>query len=208
MRIEDLELFEELDSYKGQWFVINCNSGHEDKVRADLLQKIETSNLGDWIFDIKISKVNVLNKNKKTVSKNMFPGYLFINMIMNNDTWFIIRNTPGVTGFIGSSGKGAKPFPITTEEIMRMLGFENKDEKLNLNQKEVSGSSVIKKEKVVYETNLKKGSRALIKSGPFTDMDGNVLELDFEKGIAIIEIEMFGRATPYEVEFKNLELIK
>ncbi|AOG59990.1 transcription antitermination protein NusG [Spiroplasma helicoides] len=201
MEKEFLSLEEELESFKGQWFVINCNSGHEDRVRADLLQKIETSSLEDRIFDIRISKSPVASKNNKTIDKNKYPGYLFINMIMTDETWFIIRNTPGVTGFIGSSGKGAKPFPLTVEEVSRILGQQSEDKKAG-----AKGFTQPKKEKILHTAEFKLKDVVVVKSGPFENTEGQVTEMDYEKGIAIVSVELFGRITPTEFEFTNLEL--
>ncbi|ASP27808.1 transcription antitermination protein NusG [Spiroplasma corruscae] len=204
MAIDLIDIEEELASYKGQWFVINCNSGHEDSVKSDLLQKIESSSLEEKVFDIRISKSPVMGKNNKIVDKNKFPGYIFINMHMTDETWFIIRNTPGVTGFIGSSGKGAKPLPLTSEEVFRLLNQEevnSKDKKVgkgNANQP--------KKEKVLYQASFKLKDVVTIKDGPFANTEGQVMEMDFEKGIAIVNIELFGRITPTEFEFDNLSL--
>ncbi|WP_101780342.1 transcription termination/antitermination protein NusG [Spiroplasma monobiae] len=198
------ELEDELSSYKGQWFVINCNSGHEDRVRADLLQKIETSGLEDRIFDIRISKGPVMGKNNKINEKNKFPGYLFINMNMTDETWFIVRNTPGVTGFIGSSGKGAKPLPLTVEEVSRML--EQQSTQQSKGEKSSKGNAnQPKREKVLYTANFNVKDVVLVKDGPFAGTEGQVMEMDFEKGVAVVNIELFGRITPTEFEFSSLE---
>ncbi|AGR40731.1 transcription termination/antitermination protein NusG [Spiroplasma taiwanense] len=201
---QEFILEEELASYRGQWFVLNCNSGHEDRVRADLLQKIETSGLEDRIFDIRISKGPIVGSNNKVTEKNKFPGYLFINMNMTDETWFIIRNTPGVTGFIGSSGKGAKPLPLTSEEVSRMLEQNNQSSKNKKNSK--GNANQPKKEKILYEANFNSKDVVLVKEGPFVGTEGQVIEMDLEKGIAIVNIELFGRITPTEFEFSNLEI--
>ncbi|QEH61234.1 transcription termination/antitermination protein NusG [Spiroplasma chinense] len=198
-------LEEELGSYKGQWFVINCNSGHEERVRADLLQKVESSNLEDRIFDIRISKGPVVGKNNKVTDKNKYPGYIFINLLMTDETWFIVRNTPGVTGFIGSSGKGAKPFPLTSEEVAKMLASnESSQDKKSASKN--SGQAQPKKEKVLHTADFKVKEVVLVKDGPFAGTEGQVTEMDFEKGVAVVNIEVFGRMTPTEFQFKSLEL--
>ncbi|ATX70372.1 transcription antitermination protein NusG [Spiroplasma clarkii] len=197
-----LELEEELDSYQGQWFVINCNSGHEERVKSDLLQKIETSGLEDRIFDIRISKMPFLGKGGKTVEKNKFPGYIFINMLMTDETWFIVRNTPGVTGFIGSSGKGAKPFPLSIEEVAKMLTDTTEVSGDN----DCKGGSTERKEKILYEASFKINDVIVVKDGPFAGVEGQVIQMDYEKGIARVNLEYFGRITTTEFEFDNLEL--
>lgn len=194
-----IELEDELDAYQGQWFVINCNSGHEDKVKGDLIQRVEsTPGLSASIFDIRISKTPSMNKNGKAVEKNKFPGYIFINMKMNDETWFIVRNTPGVTGFIGSSGKGTKPLPLTSEEVASMLN-------VNKPKKEEKGKTQ-KKEKVLFTADFKIEDVVIIKSGPFGNNEGQVKDMDYEKGLAVVNIEVFGRLTPAQISFDNIEL--
>lgn len=197
-----MALEEELDNYKGQWFVINCNSGHEDRVRGDLAQKVETNNLEDRIFDIRVSKAPSILKNGKVAEKNKFPGYIFINMTMTDETWFTVRNTPGVTGFIGSSGKGAKPLPLTAVEVAKMLGVETETDKKTTDK----GATTPKKEKVLHTADFKVNEVVLIKNGPFEGSEGKVKEMDYEKGVATVDIEVFGRLTPAKVDFVNIEL--
>jgi len=203
----ELELLEELESFKGQWFVINCNSGHEDKVREDLLEKMNTKDLVNKIFDIRISKAPIAGKTGRVSERNKFPGYIFINMIMSDETWFIIRNTPGVTGFIGSSGKGTKPLPLTTDEVLGMLyGEVEKPKDEALKGGVVAGGTTPKKEKVLFTASFKEGDYVVITNGFFKDKEGKVSKMDYEKGVAIIEIEMFGRSTPSEVNFDDATL--
>ena len=219
MNLENEKLEAELEKYPGQWFVINSNTGHEDKVRQDLLEKVKNQNLGNIIFDVRISKYLTETKSGKETEKNKFPGYIFINMNMTEEAWFIVRNTPGVTGFIGSSGRGAKPFPLTSEEVARMILNDQTQsdpvEPLEPSKevKPISGNKVITsgpnatQEKVVYTADFKIGDQVVIQTGPFMNKDGKVIDMDFDKGVAIISIEMFGRYTPTEVEFKNAKIL-
>lgn len=214
----ETKLEEELAKYPGQWFVINSNTGHEDKVRQDLLEKVKNQNLGNVIFDVRISKYLTETKTGKQTEKNKFPGYIFINMNMTEEAWFIVRNTPGVTGFIGSSGRGAKPFPLTSEEVARMIVGDSEEPTVeeitttpmvkptNSNKVITSGPNATQ-EKVVYTADFKVGEQVVIQTGPFADKEGKVVDMDFDKGVAIISIEMFGRYTPTEVEFKNVKPI-
>lgn len=195
---EKNDTFNELDSYKGQWFVINCNSGNEERVRQDLLEKIKS--LSEYVFDVRVAKGLVQDKNGKMVEKNKFPGYLFINMIINEETWFIIRNTPGVTGFIGSSGKGTKPHPLTTEEVNKMLYSETIKTKSN--------SSSLKKEKKLFTANFKENDFVIVTAGVLDGKEGQVVKMDYEKGVATINVEMFGRYTKSEVNFEDLKIIE
>ena len=220
MSLENEKLEAELEKYPGQWFVINSNTGHEDKVRQDLLEKVKNQNLGNVIFDVRISKYLTETKSGKETEKNKFPGYIFINMNMTEEAWFIVRNTPGVTGFIGSSGRGAKPFPLTSEEVARMIlndqtpldavepGEQSKETKPVLGNKVITSGPNATQEKVVYTADFKIGDQVVIQTGPFMNKDGKVIDMDFDKGVAIISIEMFGRYTPTEVEFKNAKIIE
>lgn len=199
----ELELLEdELDSYKGQWFVINCNSGHEERVREDLTEKMSSKQLASLIFDIRIAKAPIAGKSGRVMDRNKFPGYIFINMIMSDESWFIIRNTPGVTGFIGSSGKGTKPLPLTTDEVAKMLAPPKVEE-----PKTAATGLTPKKEKQLFTAEFKEKDYVIITSGVFEGKEGQVMKMDYEKGIAIINIELFGRYTPSEVNFTDAKVI-
>jgi len=215
------ELEKELEQYPGQWFVINSNTGHEDKVRNDLLQKIKSQKLENLIFDVRITKYNTETPKGKPTEKNKFPGYIFINMKMTEQAWFIVRNTPGVTGFIGSSGRGAKPFPLTSTEVARIIfGLQEQqpvDETVETTNVETGVKSYDKKitsgpnateEKVQYTADFEVGELVTILEGPFADKEGKVISMDYDKGIAVVTIEMFGRYTPAEVEFANAKPVK
>lgn len=181
---------EDLRKY-AQWYVVNCNKGHEKRVYEDLKQKIETLNLKSKIFDIKIVEEVVVNKDKKSEIKNVFPGYIFINMIMTDETWYDIRNTPGVTGFIGSSGRGIKPLPLSEKEVNTMLYRDHKQVK-----KEVP----IKKDKS-EERDFGLNDYVHIISGALKGHEGQVSQLDDDKGVATVNIDFFGRSTPVKVEY-------
>ncbi|MCL8210752.1 Transcription termination/antitermination protein NusG [Spiroplasma sp. JKS002671] len=174
-----------------QWYVINCNKGHERRVYEDLKQKIETLNLKDKIFDIKIIEETITNKDKKPEIKNAFPGYIFINMIMTDETWYDVRNTPGVTGFIGSSGRGIKPLPLSEKEVNTMLHRDNKQPKKE---------SVVKKDKS-HERDFQLNDYVHIISGALKGHEGQVSQLDDDKGVATVNIDFFGRSTPVKVEY-------
>lgn len=219
---EDLKV--DLDSLlgmPGQWFVINCSTGHEEKVLTDLQQKIKTSNLGNDVFDMRISKGLTETKSGKIVIKNRFPGYIFINMNMSDQAWFIIRNTPGVTGFIGSAGKGLKPFPLTMNEVIKMLSTPDDELNLEVPKAEVEEEEIISstnhkgkpKGIVIPKKELHKADFSLndfvrIKEGPYQNEEGKVIDIDYSKGVAIVSLEIFGRYTPAEVAFTNLEPVR
>ncbi|AVP49526.1 transcription termination/antitermination protein NusG [Williamsoniiplasma luminosum] len=193
--IDNNKLIDELLNMKGQWFVINSQTGHEDKVLSDLVQKIKTSNLQSDVFDVRISKGLTTTKAGKEVIKNRFPGYIFINMIMSEHAWFVVRNTPGVTGFIGSSGRGAKPFPLTDDEVIKMLTTPDK---------EMIEEQIAEPENVGFVVD----QIVLINDGPYKGTEGKILELDPEGKTAIVSVEIFGRYTPAEVSIANIESLK
>lgn len=199
-RVNDLESEDVINKYKGKWYVINCYSGHEDRVRDDLIQRVESLNMKDVIFDIRVVKeVIPAKKGKKTTEKNLYPGYIFINMIMNDEAWYIVRNTTGVTGFIGSSGRGTKPFPLTDQEAKTMLSK-------SLSAKQVQEGAA-KKVKKLFTADFNVNDYIKILAGPFASMEGQVTKMDNSKGLATVNLELFGRLTPTEVDFDQCEKI-
>ncbi|AGY41165.1 Transcription antitermination protein NusG [Mesoplasma florum W37] len=203
---ELLKLEAEILSSKGQWFVVNSQTGHEEKVLNDLKNKIKAEKMEDQVFDIKISKGTVLTKTGKQKEKNLFPGYLFINMIMSEESWFIVRNTPGVTGFIGSSGRGAKPFPLTVDEVIEMLIPKTEVIVEETETVDVHNEAVAKKP--LFTAPFVVGDFVRVKEGINAGEEGEVSSMDFEKGVAVVLIEMFGRYTNLEISFENVEPVK
>ena len=171
-----------------EWYVVNTYSGHEYKVKEKLESKIESKGLQDNIFRIVIpetTEVEVKNGVKKEKQKKMFPGYILVEMKMSDESWYIVRNTPGVTGFIGSSGKGAKPTPLLPQEIDRILAD--------------MGMSRVETPK-----DLTVGTKVNIIDGPFNGMSGSVDTLDLENGRLNVLIDLFGQETPVEVELNQV----
>lgn len=171
-----------------EWYVVNTYSGHEYKVKEKLESKIESMGLQDNIFRIVIpetTEVEVKNGVKKEKQKKMFPGYILVEMKMSDESWYIVRNTPGVTGFIGSSGKGAKPTPLLPQEIDRILAD--------------MGMSRVETPK-----DLTIGTKVNIIDGPFKGMSGSVDTLDLENGRLNVLIDLFGQETPVEVELNQV----
>lgn len=182
---------------QAQWYIVNCNKGHEDKVAADLKQKIEKKlNLKDNIFQVRVVKETSSDKDKKVTEKNVFPGYIFIHMILTEDTWYDIRNTTGINGFIGSSGKGVPPTPLSTKEVNEML-YRN------------SKPPIQPKVKQVKEVNrdFKLDDFVIITSGALQDREGRVTKVDDEKGVATIVVEMWGREVEAKVEYDSCKKI-
>lgn len=175
-----------------QWYVVNTYSGRERAV-ADMLEKRKyTQNLENYIFRIVVAEtVEPGMKNGKPtgkdVVKNLYPGYVFIEMIMTDDAWFMVRNTPDVTGFVGSSGKGTKPFPIPNEEI----------------------EPVLKRMNIIDEnmfSNYKVGDHIRIISGSFENSEGTIESIDSETKKVSVSILFFGRPTTIEADFFEIEL--
>lgn len=177
---------------KREWYVVNTYAGHENKVKENLEKRVETMGLENYLFRIVVAEeTEVEYKNGKKVEKvhNLFPGYLFVEMIMTDDAWYVVRNTPGVTGFIGSSGGGAKPFPVAQEEIDSIL------RKLGMMDKNVNIDFTV-------------GDRVKVLSGPFSKLEGEVLSLDNENQTAEVNIIFCGRETPTELNYSELEKVE
>jgi len=183
---------------QAQWYIVNSNKGHEDKVAAYLKQKIEKkSNLRDNIFQIRVVKEPSTDKDKKVIDKNIFPGYIFIHMILTEDTWYDIRNTTGINGFIGSSGKGVPPTPLSAKEVNEML-FRNSKPPVQPKNKQVK--AVIR--------DFKTNDFVHIISGALQGKEGQITKLEDEKGVATVSVDMFGRQTDVRVEYDSCKKIK
>lgn len=174
-----------------QWYVVNCYAGQENRVKENLERRIETMGLEDSLFDIVVAEETVTEyKNDKKVEKtrNLFSGYVLVQMNMTDEAWYVVRNTPGVTGFIGSSGKGAKPFPISQEEIesvFRRLGKSNP----------------------VEEIDFTIGDRVRIIRGGFEDSEGEVTAMNDEKREATVNLLFANRETPTEISYSDLKKV-
>ncbi len=174
-----------------QWFVVNTYSGHEKKVKEKLEMRAESMNMQDCIFRVVVPEQEETEikdgVTKKKISK-MFPGYILVEMIMTDDAWYIVRNTPGVTGFIGSSGKGAKPTalqPYEVDAILKNMGISRID----------------------IDKELKVGTQVKIVGGPFTGMYGTVEEIDVENQKIVLNVDLFSQATQVEVELSQIEKV-
>ncbi len=167
-----------------EWYVVNTYSGHESKVKEKLEAKVESMGLQDYIYRIIIpetTEVEVKDGVKKEKTKKMFPGYILVEMVMSDEAWYIVRNTPGVTGFIGSSGKGAKPTPLLPSEIDKILA--------SMGMRRVN-----------IESEMAVGDKVNIIDGPFKGMIGKVDNIDLENNRLNVLIDLFGQETPVEVE--------
>lgn len=178
-------------SEEKRWYVVNTYAGHENRVKDNLQRRAETMGLEDNLFRILVAEeVEIEIKNGKRVEKmkNLFPGYLFVEMIMTDEAWYIVRNTPGVTGFIGSSGKGAKPFPVSPEEIESIL------QRMGLSD-----------QKIVVDFTV--GDTVKITNGPFGGIEGRVDTMNDDSQTAMVLTILFGRETPTEISYLDLEKI-
>ena len=166
---------------EAHWYVVHTYSGSENKVKANMEKTIENRHLEEEILEVRVPMqdvVEVKNGARKTVSKKLFPGYVLINMVMNDDTWYVVRNTRGVTGFVGP---GSKPVPLSEAE-MKPLGIK------------VDNISV----------DFKEGDTIAVVAGVWQDTVGVVQRMDFGKQTATINVEMFGRETPVEISFAEV----
>lgn len=165
-----------------KWYIVHTYSGHENKVKVNIEKMVENRGMQDKILDIVVpteDRVEIKDGQRKIKTKKMFPGYVIIKMIVTNETWYLVRNTQGVTGFVGH---GSDPIPLTDEEVNRM-GIE----------------------KVYIDLDVKVGDTVRVISGPFESFMGEVLDINKEKQVLIIRISMFGRDTPVELEFGQVD---
>ncbi|MBR3210326.1 MAG: transcription termination/antitermination protein NusG [Bacilli bacterium] len=172
-----------------QWYVVNTYSGHESKVKEKLEMRTESMDMQDYIHRIIIPEekvVEVKDGVTKEKVKKMFPGYILVEMVMTDEAWYIVRNTPGVTGFIGSSGKGAKPTPLQPYEVDKILG------NMGISRMDV-------------DTELSEGTKVKIIAGPFQGMFGKVDSVDLPNGKVMLLVDLFGQETSVEVELSQIE---
>lgn len=171
------------------WYVIHTYSGYENKVQANLERRVESMGMEDKIFRVLVpveEEIDFKDGKKKIIKKKVFPGYVLVEMTMSDDSWYVVRNTPGVTGFVGS---GNKPIPLEHAEvrdILKQMGFD-----------EVRPRIAFDVEDVVR-----------VISGPFQNFDGRIDEVNIERGKLRVVISMFGRETPVELDFDQVEKIR
>jgi transcription termination/antitermination protein NusG len=168
------------------WYVVHCYSGYENKVRHNLEQRIDSMGMKDKIFDVVIptqEEIEVKDGKRKTVERHVFPGYVLVNMILTEESWYVVRNTPGVTGFVGM---GNSPTPLRPEEVQQILRR-------------------MEAEAPVVKVTYKLGERVRIVDGPFNDFRGTVSEIDMERSKVRVMVNFFGRETPVELDFLQVE---
>ena len=167
---------------EAHWYVVHTYSGYENKVKVDIEKTIENRNLQDQILEVSVPMLPVVelkNGVEKKADKKMFPGYVLINMVMNDDTWYVVRNTRGVTGFVGP---GSKPVPLTEEEMLP-LGIKAED----------------------IQVDFAEGDMVVVTGGAWKDTAGVITAISTQKQTVTINVELFGRETPVEISFAEIK---
>lgn len=178
----------DIQEEKGQWYAIHTYSGYEDKVAANIKQRIETMDMADKIFEVVVPKekqIEIKNGERRVVKKRIFQGYVLVNMDMGDESWYVVRNTPNVTGFVGS---GDEPTPVSEEEmsqIRKRMGVEEPK----------------------YQIEFDEGEVVNITDGPFKGFDGTISEIDAQKGKIKVMVNIFGRETPVELDSLQVEKV-
>ena len=176
----------------GRWYVVHTYAGYENKVKSNLASRVRSMAVEDRIFEVVIPMEDVIefkNGRKVVVQKKVFPGYLLVRMGLDDDAWYVVRNTPGVTGFVGS---GAKPTPLSRREVEDILGTGEKEE----------GAVVEKKVRPRLEYEVAEQVRVV--TGPFADFNGLISEIDVDRSKLKVLVNIFGRETPVELEFGDV----
>ncbi len=168
------------------WYVVHCYSGYENKVRHNLEQRIESMGMKTQIFDVVVpteEEIEVKEGKRRTVERRVFPGYILVNMILTEESWYVVRNTPGVTSFVG---QGNTPLPLRPEEVSQIV-------------------KRMEAEAPRIKVTFKQGERVRIVDGPFNDFRGTVSEIDMERAKVRVMVNFFGRETPVELDFLQVE---
>lgn len=176
---------ETLELNETRWYVVHTYSGYENKVKANIEKIIENRGMQDQILEVSVpiqEAIEIKNGQKKTVQRKVFPGYVLLKMIMNDDTWYVVRNTRGVTSFVGP---GSKPVPLTDDEV-RAMGIESY---------------------VQANIDVEVGDTIGIVSGPFAESFGVIKEINYNKKIVVVMISIFGRETPVELDFNQIKKV-
>lgn len=171
------------------WYVVHTYSGYENKVKANLEKRVESMGMQDKIFRVIVpeeEETDFKNGKKRVLKRKVFPGYVLVEIVMTDDSWYVVRNTPGVTGFVGSAGSGSKPTPLLPEEvnvILKRMGVEEKR----------------------VDINFEIGETVQVKEGPFANFTGTIEDIDKDKAKIRVLVNMFGRDTPVELDFSQID---
>ena len=177
----------------GQWFVVHTQAGYEKKVVANLNARVQSMNMEDRIFDVVVPMEEVVEfkgGRKQTVQKKVFPGYILVRCIMDDESWYCIRNTPGITGFVGQSQKGQKPTPLSRREVDTFLSAKG----------DAHEQAARRKPKLEYEV----GESVRVKEGPFADFNGTIAEINTDHMKLKVLVNIFGRETLVEMDFSQV----
>lgn len=177
----------------GQWFVVHTQAGYEKKVVANLNARVQSMNMEDRIFDVVVPMEEVVEfkgGRKQTVQKKVFPGYILVRCVMDDESWYCIRNTPGITGFVGQSQKGQKPTPLSRREVDTFLSAKG----------DAQEQAARRKPKLEYEV----GESVRVKEGPFADFSGQVAEINADHMKLKVLVNIFGRETMVEMDFSQV----
>ena len=169
-----------------EWYVVNTYSGHENKVKEKLEMRASSMGMEDYIYRVVVPEEKVVDEKGKEKTKKMFPGYILVEMVMSDEAWYVVRNTPGVTGFIGSSGKGAKPFPLTPQEVDKILGS------MGMSRLEIG-------------TEIKVDDMVKVVDGPFANMFGKIKTIDMPNAKLEVALDLFGQETIVELSLSQIE---
>ena len=173
------------------WYVVHTYSGYENKVKTNLEKRVETMAMQDKIFRVVVpeeEETEIKNNKTKVTKKKVFPGYVLVELIMTDDSWYVVRNTPGVTGFVGSSGSGSKPTPLLPDEVTMIL------KRMSMNEEHA-------------EFDFELNETVMVKEGPFANFEGAIEEIDMDKRKVKVLVNMFGRETPVELDFDQIDKI-
>lgn len=176
----------------GDWYVIHSYSGYENKVKVNLETRIQSMHMEDRIFEVHIPMEDVVefkNGKKVTVNKKVFPGYILVRMSLDDDSWYAVRNTPGVTGFV--AGNAQKPTPLSRREVERFLGVQEEEE----------GG----KGKPRFKPDWEVGEQVRVVTGPFADFNGVIEEINIDQQKIVVLVNIFGRDTPVELGFDDIQ---
>jgi len=174
----------------GDWYVVHTYAGYENKVKSNLLNRIRSMHVEERIFEVVIPMEDVIEfkgGQRRVVQKKVFPGYLLVRQDLDDDSWYVVRNTPGVTGFVGPSG--SKPVPLSKREVEDILGVEKPE-----------GAPAVEK-KVRPRVEFEEGEQVRVVTGPFADFNGSISEIDVDRSKLKVLVNIFGRETPVELEF-------
>jgi transcription termination/antitermination protein NusG len=174
----------------GDWYVIHSYSGYENKVKANLETRIQSMHMEDRIFEVHIpmeDMVEFKGGKKQTVSRKVFPGYILVRMTLDDDSWYAVRNTPGVTGFV--AGNAQKPTPLSRREVERFLGVQEEEEKA----------------KPRFKPEWEVGEQVRVVTGPFADFNGVIEDMNIDQQKIVVLVNIFGRDTPVELGFEDIQ---